>query len=127
MESIAGFLRSDKGRDLFTILLIILVGLAGFALGRLSAQEEQKPTVRFESWETAQEASVTRVERSEKEGEEQAAPAPGSVVVSKNGKAYHAPWCPGAKQISDKNKVWYESPELAESAGYRPAGNCKGL
>jgi methylphosphotriester-DNA--protein-cysteine methyltransferase len=37
------------------------------------------------------------------------------------------PDCPGAKQISEQNKIWFASIEEAEKAGYKPAGNCPGL
>ena len=49
------------------------------------------------------------------------------VVGSKNGKKYHLLDCPGAKAMTEKNKVFFETIALAESAGYSPAGNCKGL
>jgi hypothetical protein len=52
---------------------------------------------------------------------------PGQVVASKNGTKYHLPTCPGAKQISDKNKITFNSAEEARAAGYSPASNCKGL
>ena len=51
----------------------------------------------------------------------------GSVIGSKNGTKYHYPWCPGAKQISEVNMVYFTSVEKAREAGYTPAGNCKGL
>lgn len=51
----------------------------------------------------------------------------GRVVASKNGTKYHYPWCAGAKQISEKNLITFESIESARTAGYTPASNCKGL
>ncbi len=53
--------------------------------------------------------------------------AGGQYVASKTGKSYHLPWCGGAKQIKEENKVWFNSKEEAESAGYAPAGNCPGI
>lgn len=48
------------------------------------------------------------------------------VVVSKASttKKYHYTWCPGAKQIKDENKVWFNSDKEAETNGYTLAGNC---
>ena len=37
------------------------------------------------------------------------------------------PWCAGAKQISEKNKITFASTEEARAKGYTPAANCKGL
>jgi methylphosphotriester-DNA--protein-cysteine methyltransferase len=51
----------------------------------------------------------------------------GSFVASKSGKAYHLPWCSGAKRIKEENKIWFQTKEEAEKAGYHPAGNCEGL
>ena len=48
-------------------------------------------------------------------------------VGSKNGTKYHALWCPGASQIKDENKVFFNSKEEAVASGYAPATNCKGL
>ena len=49
------------------------------------------------------------------------------VVASKNGTKYHYPWCAGAKQIAEKNKITFASTEEARAKGYTPAANCKGL
>jgi len=49
------------------------------------------------------------------------------IVASKNGSAYHYIWCPGAKQIKEENKIYFNSKKEAEAAGYRPAKNCEGL
>jgi len=51
----------------------------------------------------------------------------GAVVASKSGTKYHYPWCAGAKQISAKNLITFNSIEEARAAGYTPASNCKGL
>jgi hypothetical protein len=46
-------------------------------------------------------------------------------VASKSGNAYYLPTCATAQRIADKNKIWFESKEAAEKAGYLPAKNCK--
>ncbi len=51
----------------------------------------------------------------------------GKYVASKKGTKYHLPWCGGAKQITEANKIWFVSKEDAEKAGYTPASNCKGI
>lgn len=57
------------------------------------------------------------------------APSQGSTVVvaSKSGSKYHYPWCGGAKQIKEENKIFFNSPQEARNAGYTPAANCKDL
>jgi hypothetical protein len=51
----------------------------------------------------------------------------GRYVASKNGSAYHLPWCSGAARIKEENKIWFATKEEAEAAGYRAASNCKGI
>ncbi len=55
------------------------------------------------------------------------AEAKGLYVGSRKGTKYHLPTCPGAKHISDTNKVWFTSKQDATSKGYMPASNCKGM
>jgi len=38
MEKIKSFIESEKGKDILTVLIVILVGLGAFELGRLSKQ-----------------------------------------------------------------------------------------
>ena len=48
------------------------------------------------------------------------------VVVSKSStsKKYHYTWCASAGKIKETNKLWFNSAEEAEKAGYTLAGNC---
>ena len=48
-------------------------------------------------------------------------------VASKNGKYYYLPTCSGAKKIALKNKITFPDKQSAETAGLKPAKNCKGL
>ncbi len=107
-------------RDIFTILIILLVAFASFGLGRISKIESIQEPVRIE-----QTVSVVNA----KNGSKQAILDVNDkmYVASKNGSKYHYPWCSGAKRISDTNKIWFNSTQSAKKAGYTPAGNCKGL
>lgn len=118
--------------DIFTMLLIVLVGIASFGLGRLSATdrrgsievlpsltgtlEAQNAPQTGTSAASALSASVGSVTASQ-----------GNFVASKSGAKYHYPWCSGAKRIKDENKVWFDTAEAARAAGYTPAANCPGL
>ncbi len=104
----------EKGKkyvtdDLLIVLIIILVGLSSYGLGRLSVIEENRESVYID-----QSASVIQSES-------------GGYVGSVNGSIYHLPWCSGAQRIAEKNKVYFDSKVAAEEAGYRPASNCKGI
>ena len=93
-----------------------MVGLIAFGLGRLSVLYSEKPEVEI----------VYPPQGKETDGEVLGVKSYG-FVASKNGSSYHLPWCAGAQTIRDENKVFFDTKEEAERAGYHPAGNCKGL
>lgn len=116
----------DNGSDIFIILVVILVALIAFGIGRLTVPKTEPIQIK-----SLEKASVQDI------APEQAVSVPtdvgtttsqgGKVVGSKNSDKYHLPDCPGAKQISEQNKIWFDSIEAAEKAGYKPAANCPGL
>ncbi len=127
----------DRGDDvkkhLFLGVLIILVALGSFGLGRLSFYKDQKtaPEVLFFdnssasavlSLDELNSSEIQKTIKNEIESQEN-----GIVVGSKNSDKYHYPWCSGAKRIAEENKITFASIEEARKAGYVPASNCKGL
>ena len=95
------------------ILIVFLVALGSFGLGRLSSIEEARPPV------VVKEAPIQAQARSMVLG--------GLLVAAKTGSVYYYPWCTGVSRISAANKIWFESESAARRAGYAPAKNCKGL
>ena len=96
-----------------TIIVVLLLAVASFGLGRLSALEEARPLVSVRMAASAAGARPIA--------------AGGLVVASKSGTAYHFPWCAGASSIKESNKIWFKDEAAARKAGYAPAKNCKGL
>ena len=47
------------------------------------------------------------------------------VVASVNSDKYHFEHCPGAGRIKEENKLFFNSPQDAEEAGFVLAGNCQ--
>jgi len=113
----------ENKADLFTAAVIFLVGLASFGLGRLSVLWPKKEPIKLEHTELSINGEILSSVRQPKT----AAAIKDKYVASKNGSAYHYPWCPGAQKIKETNKIWFISKEEAERAGYKPAGNCPGL
>lgn len=118
-------------RKLFLSLMIILVALLSFGLGRLSVVGERGPIrIEYDPQLTADDKlPTTNIEQSASvinaTQNIQATPNEEGVVVSKNGIRYHYLHCSGAKQIKDENKIFFASPALAEGAGYTLAANCR--
>jgi len=114
-------------------ILIVFVALASFTLGRLSdGNFTQAKTISTEIDNTAHllDGTVknTQVETTEDESKTDfSVQDQGKYVASKNGTKYHLPWCGSAKRIKEENEVWFATKTEAESAGYSPAKNCKGI
>jgi len=115
--------------DVFTALVVILVAFLAFGLGRLSVLESKKPSVELQTI-PAGSAGAAAVLSSSSGGSESGVPAPDSkvqYVASRNGTKYYFPWCSGVDRIKEENKVWFETKENAQKAGYTPSSTCKGL
>jgi len=110
-EKLKSFLGDDA---IFMAFLLILVGVISFGLGRgsVSEQEIRAPGVVFNDAITTEAGLPGQKDR---------------VVGSRSGTKYHLLDCPGALQMKEENKVFFDSIELAEAAGYTPAANCPGL
>jgi len=122
----------------FIPIVIILIASIAFSLGRISGLQEKRPAVRVISGSssntlpnppyikegTGPNSTVSQNSAAVSASSETSS---GQVVGSKNSTKYHYPWCAGAKQISAKNLITFDSIEAARAAGYTPASNCKGL
>lgn len=116
--------KTSISKHILNICIITLVLTFFFGLGRYSYLVDQRKNVVIRNGvpkETSLSGSTSLGEvKGVRTGDE-------SVVASKSGTKYHFPWCTGAKQISEANKIVFPSPEEARKAGYTPASNCKGL
>jgi hypothetical protein len=97
----------------FWALFLVLVSAISFGLGHLSGIERTRDPIVIRQAPPAAEPEALYIG--------------GLVVASKTGKKYHFPWCPGAETMKASNRMWFDSIEDAQKAGYAPAGNCPGL
>jgi hypothetical protein len=104
--------------SLFTVVVIILVAIVSFALGRLSVLDIQTQVP--QSGVIFKTTELRTLEINPKTNNR-------ALVASQSGTRYHLLDCPGAKQIKDENKVYFLSADEARSAGYLPAANCPEL
>lgn len=138
MEENASKLEKFLSSRYFVALCVVLVGLIAFILGRISGVQRVREPVRVYNSLPAT-INTSPPNPSPKLGERSPTPSEfgevkgaslnseEQVVASKNGTKYHYPWCGGAKQIAEKNKIAFNSIEEARASGYLPAANCKGL
>src|SRR3989338_3258909 len=95
------------------LLIVLLVALGSFGLGRLSVLETVRPPVSIINAATIAEPRGMNIG--------------GLIVASRTGSAYYFPWCASASKIAPQNQVWFASEKKARQAGYSPAKNCRGL
>lgn len=129
----------DLPADLFVACVIILLGFGVYFVDDFTRRDDKR----------AGEVRVTIPTRSEDAGgganlsdrlgppslsanissaeQSTSSMSKGMYVGARGGKIYHLPWCSGAKRIKEQNQVWFASKADAESHGYKPASNCKGL
>jgi len=112
--------------DLFVALLIVLVGLASFGLGKLSVIEAEKTPISIANdGQTAGNMPGSANTSGTSTG--QAVTGQGIVFGSKTGTKYYYPSCSGAGRIKPENRVWFPTIAAAKAAGLTPAANCPGL
>lgn len=116
--------------QIFASVLIVLVGIVSFGLGRLGVVE---PTTDSQtaSVQLAPEPFIIEAggDTGSRTNADSVSPAPvtGRLVASKSGSRYHLLDCPSASQIKESNKVYFASEAEAQAAGYTKAANCPGL
>ncbi len=123
MEKIKLFLTSEKGKDIMIVLIVIMVGLASFALGRLS----MGPTnlgVKIEypealSGATINSSNTSKIEpKTELEGDK-------GFFASSRGKKYYPTNCEAGKSIKQENRVYFKTETEAINAGYEKSASCR--
>lgn len=132
LEKLKSLILNDQ---VFYSLLIIMVAVISFWLGRLSLtptdpREPMASRVEVRQTPTVQKGpSAKEILSSEQTGvKADGNPTEKGIVVgSRSGTKYHLSTCPGAKQIKPENLINFSSIAAAEAAGYKPAANCPEL
>ena len=123
------FLANDL---LFYSVLLVLIAVGSFGLGRLSVSSTKVPEKPLFLKENITSASAVNAvpaatASTSVKAEVTAVSKTAAVVGSKSGTKYHLPNCPGAKRIKPANLISFETIDAAKAAGYTPAANCPGL
>ncbi len=129
MENLTKFLKTYQA-DVILALVVILVSITAFNLGKISALQQQKTPISITGPGTANSLETMDYSNSENQNlpnTKHSTLNAVSVVASKNsaGKVYHFPWCASGSKISEKNKITFTTEAVAIAAGYTLAGNCK--
>ncbi|MFA6301290.1 MAG: Ada metal-binding domain-containing protein [Candidatus Paceibacterota bacterium] len=120
MEKIKHFIEGEKGKDILVVIIVILVGLGSFELGRLSRENSSgglkidypgqgNVTMANQTANTISAVSTQNVKK---------------FFASSRGTKYYTISCSAGKTIKQENRVWFDTGEEAEQAGYTLSSSC---
>lgn len=99
------------GQEVVLVLVIALVGVGGYLIGKTESFPETEARISAE-WVD----SLAVAGEADKDMR---------VVASSKGSKYYFLGCSGAKAIREQNRVTFTSPEEAEAKGYTQAAGCE--
>lgn len=125
MEKIKQFfnetIQSEKGKDILIVIIVILVGLGSFELGRLS-KEATSEGIKIEYLDSKdnQEANVVSAQVVSKNDSSSSK----TFFASSRGSKYYTISCSAGKTIKQENRIYFTTGEEAEMAGYTLSSSC---
>lgn len=129
MEKIKHFVSSEKGKDFLTIIIVILVGLFSFGLGRLSKAGDMSSGLRIEYQDQASNvisgAENALESLAYKKSNTNTLIQEKSFFASNRGQKYYPTNCSAGKSIKLANRVYFDTREEAESKGYELSDSCR--
>ena len=107
---------------LINMVVIVLVGICAFGLGRISAQSPKidESIAILDSQAVPYKSPISSFIK-----EDTNSTTKGQYLASKNGKLYYNVGCSGANRIKEENKIWFNTKEEAESRGLTMSSTCK--
>ncbi|OGJ01712.1 hypothetical protein A3I95_00335 [Candidatus Nomurabacteria bacterium RIFCSPLOWO2_02_FULL_44_12] len=123
---ITNWIESETGKDILVILIVILVGLGSFELGRLSKGVNSGGLkVEYPEGEQAQNQAASGISAFEY-AKTQVVPnnAQKAFFASSRGSKYYPVGCAGGKSIKQENRVYFSTKTDAERAGYELSSSC---
>jgi hypothetical protein len=129
MKKIKRFIESEQGKDILTVIIVILVGLGSFELGRLS-KENGSSGIKIEYSGLNQGQQVAN-QMANSISAINSIPLVENYSSGKNffassrGTKYYSISCSAGKTIKQENRIWFATGEEAETAGYTLSSSCK--
>ncbi len=125
MEKIKQFLESETGKKVLMVLVLILVGLGSFELGRLSKENNSSgvkitypvleanvvSAVNQNIQKTIQQKTIVKTTK--------------NYFASSRGTKYYPIGCSAGGTIKQENRIYFSTVSEAEKAGYILSSSCK--
>ena len=125
-------LKSEKGKDILVVLIVILVGLGCFELGRLSKENSSSSGLKIlpademgEYSNEDQSANIVSADIAPKAPLNQGNLNSKNFFASNRGSKYYSLGCAGGKSIILENRIYFATKEEAERAGYQLSSSCQ--
>lgn len=137
MQKIKLFLESDRGKDIFVVIIVLLLGISSFYLGRLSKENTAKglkieynteKSDNLGSYELNNGLNNPKIAPKEVFNPsiaEKAEQAPGKYFASKIGQKYYPIGCSAGKNIKLENRIYFQTSSEAENAGFELSSSCR--
>lgn len=126
MKKIKQFLESEKGKNILIVIIVILVGLGSFELGRLS-KEASSGGVKIE-YPSQNDNNTVQPENSTqtslKTSNINLASSGKTFFASSRGSKYYTISCSAGKTIKQENRIYFTTGEEAQAAGYTLSSSC---
>ena len=117
-NGVKSFLESEKGKDIMVVIIVILVGLGAFELGRLSKENGSSGVkIEYPNQTTNTISAISDVQRP-------TTATAKTFFASSKGSKYYTISCSAGKTIKQENRIYFASGEEAEKAGYVLSSAC---
>ncbi len=124
--TVLNWIESEKGKDIMVVIIVILVGLGAFELGRLSKGTGSTGIkIQYPDGTTVPVANAISSINSTKKATAASNSAGKTFFASSRGTKYYSLGCSGGKTIKQENRVYFSTKEEAEKAGYELSTSCK--
>ncbi len=119
-------MQSEQGKDILAVIIVILVGLGSFELGRLSKTIDSSGIkIEYTDQNGIQESNIISSINSSKKTTLVTNLIGKNFFASNRGTKYYSIGCSGGKTIKQENRVYFTTKEEAEGAGYGLSGSCR--
>ncbi len=125
MEKIKAFIESEKGKDILTVIIVILVGLGSFELGRLSKGGDSSG-IKIEYTGQVENQPANAISALNSANKENTQNYMGkNFFASNRGTKYYSIGCSAGKTIKQENRIYFATGEDAQKAGYELSSSCR--
>jgi len=118
-QTIKSWIESEKGKDVLIVVIVILVGLISFELGRMSKENDSSGIkIEYPNQDENQPANVVSAADLTNSTSK-------NFFASNRGTKYYSIGCSAGKTIKQENRVYFSTGEEAQKAGYDLSSSCR--